>query len=120
MIQKARIQSDDDGFHVSTAPQDVTAAELARTDFVEEAGEEDAEAEEAMRSAEQTVKAIPSSSALSSAVDKELHSFEIDPSQVRVLRCMQKCTIDLAAVVEESSRLYVGQATPKRCAKLSR
>ena len=45
--------------------------------------EEDAEAEEAMRSAEQTVQAVASTSAAATRdVDKELHSFEIDPSQV--------------------------------------
>ena len=46
-------------------------------------GDEDAEAEEAMRSVEQTVQAVASTSAaVTRDVDKELHSFEIEPSQV--------------------------------------
>lgn len=82
-IQKARIQSEDEAFHVSAAPKDTTAEELGRMDLVEaQEGDEDAEAEEAMRSAEQTVKAVASTSGLPALTDKELHSFEIDSGQV--------------------------------------
>lgn len=48
----------------------------------DESGDGDAEAEEAMRTAEQTVTAVTSTSTLTNAVEKELHSFEIDSSQV--------------------------------------
>ncbi len=85
MIQKARIQAEDEAFHVSAAPRDTTAAELARMDLEEQEGDDDLEAEEAMRSAEQTVKAVAPSSAVELPADKELHSFEIDPGQVRLL-----------------------------------
>ena len=84
VIQNARVQAEDDAFHVSAAPKDVTAAELARMDLIaEQEGEDDLEAEEAMRSAEQTVRAVASTSnGIETPPDKELHSFEIDPSQV--------------------------------------
>lgn len=83
IIQKARVQAESEAFHVSAAPKDVTAAELARMDLIEEQeGEDDIEAEEAMRSAEQTVKAVASTSTMEAPADKELHSFEIDPGQV--------------------------------------
>ena len=86
VIQKARVQSGDDAFHVSAAPKDTTAAQLAQMDLgmEEQEGDEDAEAQEAMRSVEQTVKAVASTSGadIPTAADKELHSFEIDPGQV--------------------------------------
>lgn len=85
VIQKARIQAEDEAFHVSAAPKDTTAAQLAQTDWIEEQdGDEDLEAEEAMRSMEQTARAVPSTSVTEEPADKELHSFEIDPGQVRL------------------------------------
>lgn len=75
------MQSEDESFRVSAAPKDTIAADLTRME-VEEDDDNDTEAEEAMRSAEQTVKAVPSTSAPAADVDKELHSFEIDASQV--------------------------------------
>ena len=84
VIQKARVQTEGDSFHVSAAPRDSTAADLTRMGIDE--GDEDAEAEEAMRSIEQTVQAVASTSAAATRdVDKELHSFEIDPSQVMTI-----------------------------------
>ena len=85
MIEKATLHADDEAFHVSAAPQDTTAAELARMDLVaDEEGEDDIEAEEAMRSMEQTVKEVASTSAtIEEPVKKELHSFEVDPTQAR-------------------------------------
>ena len=79
VIQKARVQSEDDAFNVSAAPKDTVALDLTRMEIEED---EDLEAEEAMRDAEQTVKAVASTSAPSGDIDKELHSFEIHPNQV--------------------------------------
>ncbi len=41
VIQKARIQSADDAFHVAAAPKDHTAVELARMDLEEEEEEQE-------------------------------------------------------------------------------
>jgi len=88
VIQKARVQSVDDAFHVTAAPKDHTAVELARMDLDGE--EDDFEAEEAMRSLEQVGASAAAASAAAvgeplaevAAPEKELHSFEIDASQV--------------------------------------
>ena len=84
VIQKARVTEEDEAFKVSKGLKDSTAADLARVTSEElEPEDEDAEAEEAMRSAQQTIHPVPSTSEPTPEADKELHSFEIEPSQVR-------------------------------------
>ena len=85
VIERARVHAEDEAFHVAAAPKDTTAAELARMDLGgDEDGDDDVEAEEAMRSIEQTVQDVASTGAnIETPAEKELHSFEIDPSQVR-------------------------------------
>jgi hypothetical protein len=91
VIQKARIKSEGEGFHVATAPKDHTAVELARMDLEGEG--EDLEAEEAMRSLEQASTSAVAAVAAAvgqpvtevAAPEKELHSFEIDASQVELM-----------------------------------
>lgn len=80
VIQKARVHPEAEAFNVSAAPKDTVAMDLTRMELDHE--EDDLEAEEAMRDAEQTVKAVASTSAPARDIDKELHSFEIEPSQV--------------------------------------
>ena len=77
VIQKARLQPGDQ-FRVSTAPQDRTADFIAEMDYEGE----DAEAVEAMHAAENAVQSAGPSLVPADEIDKELHSFEVDPGQV--------------------------------------
>ena len=114
VIQKARIQAEDDAFHVSAAPKDVTAAQLADVDYVEEQpGDEDAEAWEAMRTAEQTVRAVASTSGAEVLPDKELHSFEIDSSQVGTPFSFRPFTGQDHSSIVRLSNILAGFSIPK-------